>query len=335
MVCQACGRPLPAGAQVCPNCGTPAPFNMPGSGIEPTVLANPPGGSGIPPTAYGSAPQNYESAPPPPDPYGQSVPNQYGTPLPPAPNQYGAPPPSGPYPPYGGPQPGGYGVPPQQPKKKSRVGMIIGIVVGVVVLLCIVVSVVVYEVGKNAANNIVTTVEATETANAQTPTVTGNTATAAPTSAPTTAPAGAPSGLPVDTAAATIITNIKSASAIDSNYKPTNVTSTFQTNKTLYVTYDLKMNGSTGYVEIKWYADGQVGATKIFNANSLDYTNGEFSITYTVATQQAAAELYWCKQADCSDEALAGYVNFTVSSSSYHVGSQAPLTFSMAIWRRD
>lgn len=334
MVCQNCGRPLPTGAQVCPNCGAPAPYNTPGSGFEPTVLATPPGGSGVPPTNYGQGPQNYDA--PPPNPYGQpSAPNQYGAPPPPAPNQYGTPPPSVPYQPYGAPQPGGYGVPPQQPKKKSRVGMIVGIVVGVVVLLCIVVSVVVYEVGKNAANTVVTTVEATETADAQTPTTTGNTPTAAPTSAPTTAPASAPSGLPVDPNASAIITHIQSASAIDSNYKPTNVTNTFQTNKTLYVTYDLNLNGKTGYVEVKWYADGQVGATKIFNADRTDYTNGEFSITYTQATPQAAAELYWCTQSDCSDEALAGYVTFTVSSSSYHSGGQGPLAFATTMWRRD
>jgi len=333
MVCQNCGRPLPAGAQICPNCGTPAPYNVPGSGIEPTVLATPPGGSGIPPTAYGSAPQNYK-APPPPDPYGQPfAPNQHGTPPPPAPDQYGAPPPAGPYPPYGAPQPGAYGVPPQQPRKRSRVGLIIGIVVGVVLLLCIGVFFGLYEVGKNSLN-----ANATATAGVQTQTANNNPTaapTTAPTSAPTTASGGAPSGLPIDPTAASIITSIKSTSGIDSNYKPTNVTSTFQTNTTIYVTYNLNLNGSTGYVEIKWYADGQVGATKIFNANQANYANGEFSITYTQATQQAAAELYWCTQSDCSDAALAGYVSFTVSSSGYHSGGQTPLAFSMAIWRRD
>jgi hypothetical protein len=317
MVCQTCGRPLPAGAQSCPNCGTPAPYTMPVSGTEPTVLAAP-GGSGVPPTNYGQGPQNYEA--PPPDPYGQpSAPNQYGTP----------PPPPAPYAPYGAPQPGGYGMPPQRPQK-SRVGMIIGIGVGVAVLLCIIVSVAVYEAGKNTNNTV-----AKSTATTTPHTAPTNTPTTAPTTAPTTPSSNSPSGLPVDSTASSIITHIQSASAIDSNYKPTNVTRTFQTNKTLYVTYDLNLNDSTGYVEVKWYVDGQVGATKIFNANNPSYANGEFSITYTVATSQAAAELYWCMQANCSDEALAGYVTFTVSDSGYHIGSQAPLTFSTAIWRRD
>jgi len=325
MNCQTCGRPLPPGVQVCPNCGAATPYNVAGPGMEPTVLASPPGGSGIPPTQYSSTPQNYQAPPPPPNPYG----------APEIPNQYGTPPPS--YPAYGAPpqQPGGYGIPPQQPKKRSRVGLIIGIVLGVVLLVCIGTFVTLYEIGKNAANTVVSSVDATATAIQQTATVTGN--NAAPTSVPTTAPttaSGPPSGNTIDATAASIITNLKTASAIDSNYKPTNVTNTFQTNQTIYVTYNLNLNGQTGYIEVKWYVAGQVGASKIFNANNPQYTDGYFSETYKVPAQ-GSAELYFCTQSDCSDEALAGYVTFTVTSSGYHVGSHSPIAFSMDVNRRD
>lgn len=321
---------MPTGAQVCPNCGAPTPYNVSSSGIEPTVLAGPPGGGGIPPTSYGASPQNYGSPPPPPDPYGAQASS----------NQYGAPPPPAAYPPYGAPQPqpGGYGVPPQQPKKRSRVGLIIGIVVGVVLLLCIGSVIAVFAIVGNSAKTIVSSVNATATADQQTATASGNNPTTAPTTAPTSAPttaAGAPSGSSVDATASSIVTDIKSSSSIDSNYKPTNVTNTFQTNQTIYVTYNLHLNGQTGYVEVKWYFDGQMAASKIFNANNSQYVNGYFSETYKQATQQGAAEVYWCTQSDCSDEALAGYVNFTVSSSGYHVGGQPPLAFSLIANRQD
>ncbi len=324
MVCQTCGRPLPTGAQICPNCGAPTPYNAPGSGIEPTVLATPPSGSGMPPTAYGPPQQNYEAAPPPP-------PNPYGAPN--APSQYGTPPPPAPY-----QQPGGYGVPPQQPKKRSRVGLIIGIVLGVVLLLCIGTFVAFYEIGKNAANTVVSSANATATADQQTATASGNSPTSAPTSAPTTAPttsAAAPSGNSIDSTASSIITHIQTSTAIDSNDKPTNVTSSFQTNQAVYVTYDLSLNGQTGYVEVKWYFDGQMAASKIFNANNPQYAHGYFGETYTKSTQQGAAEIYWCTQSDCSDEALAGYTTFTVSSSGYHTGGQPPVAFTLAVNRRD
>jgi hypothetical protein len=301
--------------------------------MDPTVRAAPPGG-GVAPTVFASGPQNYEAPPPPPNPYEQpSAPNQYGAP-PPVPTQYGAPPPpAAPFQPYGAPQSGGYGIPPQQPRKKSRVGLIVGIVLGVVVLLCITVSVIVYEAEKTASNTInnsLSSLDATSTAIQQTATTDEKTLTADLT--PTAAPNGAPSGLSIDATASSIITNIQSASSIDSNYKPTNVTKTFQTNATVYVTYNLHLNGQTGYVEVKWYADGQVGATKIFHADQTDYTVGYFSIPYTEAVQ-GAAELYWCTQSDCSDEALAGYVNFTISDSGYHTSGQ--MVFSTIIWRRD
>jgi cytoskeletal protein RodZ len=209
-------------------------------------------------------------------------------------------------------------MPPQQPQKKSRVGLIVGVVVAVVLLIGIGVVVAIFATSnnKNTANT------------GGSPTATGST----PTNTPTTAPNGAPSGLSIDSTASSIITNIQSASSIDSNYRPTNVTKTFQTNATVYVTYNLHLNGQTGYVEVKWYADGQVGASKIFHADQTDYTVGYFSIPYTEAVQ-GAAELYWCTQSDCSDEALAGYVNFTISDSGYHTSGQ--MVFSTAIWRRD
>jgi cytoskeletal protein RodZ len=336
MNCQTCGAPLPPGAQVCPNCGAATPYN-PGYGggpsqVDPTVLAGPSNPSspygGTPPTAYGSSPNNYgvppspqnpyEAPPPPPNQYGE----QYGTPQQ---NAYGTPAAPQQYPYNAQQQPGGYGVPPQAPKRRSKIGLIIGVVVLVVLVLCIGISVAVYEIGKNTST---TTGTPTATAKSTATTSSGTTPTTS------TSTGQAPSGNAIDSTAAGIVSHLQTASAIDSNYNATSLSSTFKVNQPVYVTYQLNMGGQTGYVEVKWYVAGQFGKSKIFNANDPSYTHGYFSETYTVPTK-GEAELYWCTQADCSDEALAGFVNFTISSSSLHTGGQPSMAFSMAMNRRD
>ncbi len=341
MNCQTCGAPLPTGAQSCPNCGAVTPYN-PGfaggsSQVDPTVVAGPsnPYG-GTPPTAYGSSPNNYGVPPTPQNPYEgvQAPQNQYEAPPPPpnqyggqygapAQNPYGAPVAPQPYP-YGAPAPGGYNMPPQAPKRRSRVGLIIGIVVLVVLVLCIGAFAVLYEIGKNAAT---TTGTPTATAHSTATTSSGTTPTTS------TASSQSPSGNAIDPTAAGIVSHLQTASAIDSNYNPTSLASNFAINQSVYVTYNLNMGGNTGYVEVKWYVNNVFGKSKIFNANDPTFTHGYFSETYTVATK-GEAELYWCTQSDCSDEALAGFVNFTIGGSGLHTGGQ-PLAYTLVMNRKD
>jgi len=313
--CQNCGRQLPSGVQVCANCGASITYNTGSSGIDQAYPATPSAASERDPTVFSSLPSNYEAPPPPP------ISTQYGTP-----------PPQTPYPPYSAPLSGEYGVPPQQPRKRSRVGLIIGIVVGVVLLLCIGVFFGLYESGKNSLN-----ANATATADVQTQTANNNPTaapTTAPTSVPTTASGSSPSGNSIDSTAASIVTNPVMASAVDSNYRPTTTASTFQVNQKIYVTFDLNLNGSTGYVEAKWYINGQIYVSRNFAANNPNYINGYFWQEYTTPGQ-GAVELYWCTQSNCSDAALADFVNFTVTNAGYHSGGQMPLAFMMDMWRRD
>lgn len=273
-----------------------------------------------------TAPTVFSTPPPPPPDYAGR--DQSGPYAPPAPTNYGTPPyasfgaPPQPYSaPQSGaylmqPQPGEYGMPPPQPKK-SRTGLIIGIVVAVVLLIGIGVVVAVFATSSHK-----------NTANTGTPTVTGST----PTSAPTTPSNSSPSGNPIDPTAASIITHPVMTSAVDSNDQPTNVTSTFQTNQKIWVTFGLNLNGSTGYVEAKWYINDQLYVTRNFAANNPAFTSGYFWQEYT-ASGQGAVELYWCTQSDCSDAALAAYTTFTVSGSSYHSNGQTPFVFATDIWR--
>jgi flagellar basal body-associated protein FliL len=321
--CQNCGTQLSAGVQVCPRCGASV-YNTGGSGIASSASIPPSIVSETAPTVFNTPP------PPPPDytgrdqsgPYVPPAPTNYGAPpyasfgAPSQPGGYSAPPQSGGY--YAPPQSGEYGMPPQQPKK-NRTGLIIGIVVAVVLLIGIGVVVAIFATSNHK-----------NTANTGTPTVTRS----IPTSAPTTPSNSSPSGNPIDPTAASIITNPVMTSAVDSNDQPTNVTSTFQTNQKIWVTFGLNLQGSTGYVEAKWYVNDQLYVTRNFAANNPAFTSGYFWQEYT-ASGQGAVELYWCTQSDCSDAALAAYTTFTVSGSSYHNGGQMPSAFATAMWRRD
>lgn len=326
MNCTSCGANLPPGAASCPLCGNPAPYNVSApsgshdptiaapSSYDPTVAASPygtqppPPASSTPPysapTAYGSP--AYGAPPNPPDPYGGS-------------NAYVPPPPLVQQPVY----PGQFGSQMQGPqqKPKSKLPLILGIVGGVVLLLCIGACALIYAASKNAP-----------TTNTGTPTTTTGTTTTTTgtTPAPTTGSTPAsnttgPSGQTIVPAAAAIITDAQSTSSIDSNYKPTNPTTTFKVNQTVYITFNLHLT-EKGYAEVKWYVDGTFGKSRILPLQSLDYVDAYFSETY-LKPANGTAELYWCTQSDCSDAQLAAVVNFTITSSS---SIQPPTTATIA-----
>jgi hypothetical protein len=349
MNCSSCGANLPYGANACPLCGTPVANNP--QQIDPTVAAGPSygGPSQTPPTAYGEygappppPPQNqYGGTPPPQNQYGPPpVQNQYGSAPPPVqPGGYGQPmqpmQPGG----YGQPmqpmQPGGYGVP-QQPPKKSNTGMIVGIVLGSILLVCVIIGIIVAVVLNNAGHAVVNSVNnAAATFNASS-TQTSATLTALPTVQGITPSTGgtSPSGTAIDPTAAAIITNPQTASAIDSNGNPTTTASTFTVNQTIYVTFGLQLNGSTGYVQVKWYVNNQLGISKILPITDATAPGGYFSETYKVAAA-GAAELYWCSQSDCSDAALAQFVTFTVSTTGSRSVIHPPIASAMDINRPD
>ncbi len=309
MNCTSCGSNLPPGAANCPVCGTPTPYNVsaPGGSYDPTVAASPygtppPPASPTPPysapTAYGTPP--YGAPANPVGPYGNQASNPYGS------NAYAPPPP----PPAQQPvyAPGQFSPQMQgtQPKPKSRLPLILGIVVGVLLLLCVGTFAVLYEIGKNVSNTTTTTTGTATTTNA-TPASTSTNSTPASN-------ATGPSGQTIVPAAAAIITDAKASSSIDSNYQPTNPTTTFTVNQNVYVTFNLHLT-QKGYAEVKWYVDGTLGKSKILPLQDTTYSDAYFSETYLKASN-GTAELYWCTQSDCSDAQLAAVVNFTVTGSS-------------------
>jgi hypothetical protein len=332
MNCTSCGANLPQGAAQCQVCGNPTPYNVsrsasspqydpnaaaqqPGSGnspqYDPTVQAQPYGGTPPPPsTAYGAPP--YGAPPPPP-------PNAYNTPSGP-PYSYGAPPQQQNY--YGTP------APQQPPKRRSRLPMILGIIAIVLIVACAGISFAIYQGLKQTGNSLVTSLNATATSIAATATSDANTTpTTSSNTTPTTSSGNnGPSGLPVDASAAKIITNVQMASAVDSNFKPTKVISTFATKQTIYATFNIDPNApSSGYVEGKWYADGKYAfSSKILavQSNFLGYLSAEYNIT-----TQGTVELYWCVQSNCSDAKLADVATFTVSSTASLGTSPSVLAF--------
>ena len=188
------------------------------------------------------------------------------------------------------PVPGSYVVAPAVPKKRSRIGLIIGIIGGVLLLACVGIVLLVPK-----------------------GTTTGTSGGTTPAATPTIK---TPSGQAIVPAAAAIVSNAKTTSAVDADYNPTSPTTTFKAGDKVYVTFNIQSGDNDGYVQTKWYLDGKVGDTKIFH-----HTHGHnvavSSISYPDATTQAGAELYWCTKADCSDAQLAQAVRFTVGATSF------------------
>jgi hypothetical protein len=328
MNCTICSNLLPAGVAFCPTCGAATPYNTPGQASaspygqteasSPYGNPNTPNYPSLPPTLAANA-DGYPPQPPSPyTNYGayagtpQQAPyNPYNTPASAYPG--GAPPPpvnpmgSAPYygqPPMPGyqqgmPQPNMYGTP---PKKRSKVGLIIGISLLAVVLLCAGVLVAAAQIGKSTANKLVSSIDATATAN------TGN----APTTSNPSSNSSVPTSDSIVPAAAQILSGAQTSSSVDSNYNPTNVTTTFATNKDVDLTFQIDSAGKNGYIQVKWYEDGQQVSTDILPHKAAN-NQGYFSETYLVAGD-GAATLSWCTKADCSDAQLAQIVTFTISS---------------------
>jgi hypothetical protein len=142
---------------------------------------------------------------------------------------------------------------------------------------------------------------------------------------------GPPSGKTIVPAAATVIANPQISTGIDNNYQPTNVTKTFTTQQTVYVTFNIDSKKQPGYIEAKWYGNSQFVISDKFShdpKNNVAY----FTQNYSTA-QSGAVELYWCTKPDCSDEQLAQVVKFTVTAGSF-IQANSVATTSQDIDRR-
>ncbi len=148
-------------------------------------------------------------------------------------------------------------------------------------------------------------------------------------------PPPGPSGSPIAPAAAAIITNVQIASAVDSNYQPTQLTNTVAVGQTLYITFDLHLNGRTGYVQARFYRDREF----IDQTDVLTVQPGVLSVavyaSFPVAIPNGTAELYWCQQADCSDKQLAAVIHFTITAASSNLAAPGQMVTVVFLTGRD
>ena len=121
-----------------------------------------------------------------------------------------------------------------------------------------------------------------------------------------------PSGNALIPVAETILKNAQTSGDIDTTLAPTQVTKTFMANQKVYVTFTITSGKQDGFIEAKWYEDGQIVATTIL-PHIHENTHGVFSNVYITATPDGAIELYWCTQPDCKDAQLAQVVHFVVN----------------------
>lgn len=306
MQCSSCGAHLAPGATTCPVCGRPTPYNVPGSSASnPTVVA-PASSPQPPPTAYGSFSSGPASpygaslyATPPSAPYPVSPSNAqqypYGPPYAtPSSVPYPAPPVSPfnaqqqnsglstPFPPA--PMPGSFSPPPPQGKRRGRfIALIVGVVGLILVLSIVGILLVPRLVGSLGPR----------------PTI-------------------GPSGSPVTTG---LLSNVQQGSAADSNCQITQPGSTITVGQTLYIAFDLHLNGQTGYITVKFYQ----GQEFLVQTNVLAVQPGVLRAcayaSFPIAIPNGIAELYWCQQSDCSDGKLAAVTNFVVTAASSNLAA--------------
>lgn len=129
---------------------------------------------------------------------------------------------------------------------------------------------------------------------------------------PTIAPIHGPSGNISVPAVSALFSKPQMTARIDSNDRATQITNTFTSGQTIYVTFSLNSKDQPGYVSANWYKGKQLFREVEF-AHDPSKTNGYFSVVYDTATTDGSVEIYWSTTASLSDAKLAWVAHFTVS----------------------
>jgi hypothetical protein len=163
--------------------------------------------------------------------------------------------------------------------------------------------------GLNKNTGTTPSTNATSSTNNTTPAAPSPTVAATDTS--TTNQGPSPSGSPIDPTSAGIVTNVQTATGVDSNDLPTGVTSQFSPKQTVYVTFNLNLPQS-GFVEAKLYSNSTYIGNKVLPTNMGQVDHGYFTAVINQAST-GYVELYWCTMSDCSDASLGAVATFTVA----------------------
>ncbi len=132
------------------------------------------------------------------------------------------------------------------------------------------------------------------------------------TPVPAVAPIHGPSGNISVPAVSALFSEPQMAAGIDGNDKAGQITNTFTSGQTIYVTFNLNSKDRPGYVKARWYKGKQLFREVDF-AHDPGKTNGYFSIVYDTPTTDGSVELYWSTMANFSDAKLARVAHFTVT----------------------
>ncbi|MEO6888734.1 MAG: hypothetical protein ABI456_06085 [Ktedonobacteraceae bacterium] len=242
------------------------------------------------------------------------IPTPYNT-LPPA-TAYGQPPYVQPPQPalYGQPAMGPVMVPQQQRRSGGSTGLI---VVLVILLMCVCLGTLVgggVLITRHNADATVTSMNDDATSTAQNATYT---TMLTPTPYPPYTESNPPSGATFYEAAQQVIPSAQLASTVDNQHRPTELQSTFRGGQTIYLVYKWAQ-GNTGYVQTRWYFNGEMKHTLISKLVSQYATGYGYMSTgfYSYGnTGQGAVEVFWCQDAGCNHGGLAWVRPFSVTAS--------------------
>jgi phage FluMu protein Com len=107
------------------------------------------------------------------------------------------------------------------------------------------------------------------------------------------------------------IGNPQTASAVNTNTaQPLQVTTIFQPNQRIYVTFDIHPNGNNGAVCLVWYLNNRIVTQFPFAVTASARAGYSYAVYGVSGT--GYVEIYWASSIACSDKLLAQHVNFTI-----------------------
>lgn len=185
---------------------------------------------------------------------------------------------------------------PRRPARNSRVGFLVA---GICVCAGGLLLVLVYFLAMGQSGNTSTT--------SSTSTRTAATSTAAVTPSP----AGSPS--PTATyPGQQYISNAQLSSVQPSASQTAAPATTFKVHTTFYVGFNINSGGQAGAICLKWYLNGQFAFKYSFAVGA--HTTASYGQATLDLPGSGYVELYWASSKDCTNEALAQHVNFTITT---------------------
>jgi hypothetical protein len=192
----------------------------------------------------------------------------------------------------------------EAPTRNKAGGLLFGTIAVILVIICIgAASVFLYPTANNANDRMARATQIAMTA------MTAMT----PVSMVAPAPMQGPSGNTSVPTISALFSTPQMTTGVDDNNKPKQLTNTFSSGQTIYVSFTVNSKNQKGSIVAKWYKGKELFKEVSF-PHDPNNMNGYFSIIYDAPTTDGSVELYWSTTSNLDDAKLARVAHFTVTA---------------------